>query len=1493
MKTKSKILLSIILLIFIIGIVTTTVVFAGLADMESGSGQNQIGKKYSYSLNTLEGSINTYCIQHSGSLSRHYSVTGEIKAYIAIDGRKANIYIDKDKTPKTITCDLNAQIAYILSKKQGYGYLHNYSVAQVVLWRNVNSWFNKLAGAFDTDTDKNVFLQFKDSANNNGGSYGTNCQTLKSEAQDYAESLTTQASGEDKVTLSITDKTDKDDLSVGDTANYMRVGPFQYKFSGDLQELKVKGDGNYLSNSDFRLIKYHGTKAQVVSTSDIKSKDEFYVDISKSVNIEKTMGLYLKVGTSVNNKDVIKARIWLLKAGSYQNLLHCTTSSGGDSQPYSKDDYFEYDITTKVSARIKKVDDRDETKTLKGVGFTFSTEIKIWEWTGSVKDTKSCTHSYPGSPEHSDDGEDEDGNPIPCTHIPTLYEHPNNTCPWTRNIYELKTKTVYLNKDGEWEQTSTPYVWRTDSKGEIPLDNITYNTISVTKTNETYDGQSETVDAVYLDKTHITATEVDNPKYGYQNKENNTYTVEVGTEGKMETAKLKNHQDYVKLSGYVWLDEGDEKTTVRNDEFDSNFEKGIENTGKDGVKVYLKDKNGNIVKKEIKDGEGKITGYVDQVTVTSEVYKDDPSKDLYPEISGGEYIFEDVDLDELEAGNYHVEFEYCGINYQAVASNVNIKNGSKAEETTSRDILNTHFSRVDSNYGQQELNVDGVKVGYNGISNHESTPKEHKEGHSGCEVYASTKTGNFEYNLYTDSGFKPTNEEIRYINLGLYKKAQTDYALVQDLYNVRVAVNGFNHIYKYATVRYNGDNVKDDSWNVGVKFQNNRGTYNRAIYNSDKEYEAPNHKDNELKVYVTYKVALKNQSPYMGRINNIINYCDNRYNLIAAGTTIDGNDKITGDIGYSQKMNYDSEYSKYVIYTNQVIYAGEAKYIYLQFEMDREAVLAIVNNGELLNNVAEINSYTTFEDNNENNPIAVIDTHSVPGNTRPGNREENINTYENDTDAARSLKLEFKNARTLTGTAFIDTTEKEGQEAVKGEERIGNGKLDDGEAKLSGVTVTLREIGKDDSSYDNERKAYTTTTNENGEYRIEGYIPGNYELIYTWGDKDHMVQYYKGTIYNKDRNQNDPYWYKIDVDTRYMDALDNKDIRKQIENEMRGVTINTLTQQIEDAYKEGYNPDGKAIKTTKMNSVTPAIAFSVEYDTTITQVTDENYDKVEFPVKNVDFGIVERAKQALEFRKRISGYKITLANGQVIVDAEIDENGNLKGVHEHTTYLKPSVQSGIIDIGKLKTEMDNELIEGATLETIYEMKVTNVGELDYSTENYYYYGIKGNDSEKVTVSVTELLDYVDGRLNNVNLDKKWTETNQEHLKDVNASKKNADDINKYRTYLTDKLTQPLKPGESNTVNLYTSKLLTSTDDNTFNNEAEISQVEKNKTGFTIGTPVKLINGFFNIGDSEEIVIIPSTGENKSIVLSTIVGITAIVILGIGIILIKKFVINKK
>lgn len=982
--------------------------------------------------------------------------------------------------------------------------------------------------------------------------------------------------------------------------------------------------------------------------------------------------------------------------------------------------------------------------------------------------------------------------------------------------------TRYMGNDLKWSVSNIEQakIFYTDKDGKL---------------NATISGETTA-------ENSMKAVEATNDKYGYAQNIGKEFTL-----NKEHEVKITNHQYKVKLSGYVWLDTETGKTTLRDDQYKQ--EDDNDGEGFNGITVYLRDKNGNEIKR----------------TTTSEL-------GLYSEINGGEYQFVDVDLDAIQKGEYYVEFEYCGLRYQSVAAKLTQNNGSKAIDTATRNVLDSKFTSVDGN-GTQSLNINGVTVNYNNTANYSSSIKDC----SGCNVYARTNEAGF--NIY--NSFTPGTEEIRYVNLGLFKKAQADYSLMQDLYNVRVSVNGFSHIYRYGSVRYtnNGNDVNaDSSWNVGVKFQKNNGTYKRAIYTADAEYEAPNHKDNELKVYVTYKIAVNNESTYLGRINSIVDYADKNFDMIAAGTAIDDKDNITGNLQYGNKQEYNDKYSKYVIDINTELTPGQAKFVYVQFQLNREAVLKIVNNQEVLNNVAEINSYTTFKDNNTQTPVAVVDKDSVPANITVGK----IDTYEDDTDAATSLKLELKNARSIVGTVFVDNAT-----VNKDNERLGNGVYDNGEATVAGVKVKLNEIGKDDSSYDGERISKEVTTDENGNFKIEGYIPGNYNLTYTWGNKTYKVQYYKGTIYDESRDQNDKEWYKKDVDTRKTDALDNIDTRKTIDAEMRKITRNNAEDEINKAY-EGTSD---VIKTTSMDSKTPAMSFSVEYDTTI---TDGNDDKVEFIVRNVDFGIVERAKQLMDISKRVSAFKITLANGQVLMDAEVTEDGKLKGSHSNLSYMGPTNTNGINVNGILRAELDSELIEGAKVEVTYEIKVTNVSEKDYDSPNYYLYGNK-KGAQLIKNSVTGVIDYLDGKIVFVP-DDTWEKKENTFIEEVNASEKgNTDYLNSIKAYYTSKLQKDLAPGESNKITLSASKLLTSSEDNTFDNKTEIVDVTR-KDGDITGTPVKVTwnNGkfFFDTDNAEKTVIIPSTGENRNYVLPTVIGIIAVAIVGVGVFFIKKYVVDR-
>lgn len=1131
-------------------------------------------------------------------------------------------------------------------------------------------------------------------------------------------------------------------------------------------------------------------------------------------------GTVEEVTVTGDNGDVASSNVRFVKySGNTANVIDKTKIATGES--------FYVDVNSKANMKefkgikIKTKSEADSTKVY---------GAKIWMLESSAYQNVIYVDVESKELPATGEGTEEYSVPLTINIGLNKVDDRDEKIPLDHVGFKLKA-SVY--RDGNWV---TRYIGN-DLKWSVS--NIEQAKIFYTdkdgKLNATISGETTA-------ENSMKAVEATNDKYGYAQNIGKEFTL-----NKEHEVKITNHQYKVKLSGYVWLDTETGKTTLRDDQYKQ--EDDNDGEGFNGITVYLRDKNGNEIKR----------------TTTSEL-------GLYSEINGGEYQFVDVDLDAIQKGEYYVEFEYCGLRYQSVAAKLTQNNGSKAIDTATRNVLDSKFTSVDGN-GTQSLNINGVTVNYNNTANYTSSIKDC----SGCNVYARTNEAGF--NIY--NSFTPGTEEIRYVNLGLFKKAQTDYSLMQDLYNVRVSVNGFSHIYRYGSVRYtnNGNDVNaDSSWNVGVKFQKNNGTYKRAIYTADAEYEAPNHKDNELKVYVTYKIAVNNESTYLGRINSIVDYADKNFDMIAAGTAIDDKDNITGNLQYGNKQEYNDKYSKYVIDINTELTPGQAKFVYVQFQLNREAVLKIVNNQEVLNNVAEINSYTTFKDNNTQTPVAVVDKDSVPANITVGK----IDTYEDDTDAATSLKLELKNARSIVGTVFVDNAT-----VNKDNERLGNGVYDNGEATVAGVKVRLDEIGKDDSSYDGERISKEVTTDENGNFKIEGYIPGNYNLTYTWGNKTYKVQYYKGTIYDESRDQNDKEWYKKDVNTRKTDALDNIDTRKTIDAEMRKITRNNAEDEINKAY-EGTSD---VIKTTSMDSKTPAMSFSVEYDTTI---TDGNDDKVEFIVRNVDFGIVERAKQLMDISKRVSAFKITLANGQVLMDAEVTEDGKLKGSHSNLSYMGPTNTNGINVNGILRAELDSELIEGATVEVTYAIKVTNVSEKDYDSPNYYLYGNK-KGAQLIKNSVTGVIDYLDGKIVFVP-DDTWEKKENTFIEEVNASEKgNTDYLNSIKTYYTSKLQKDLAPGESNEVTLKASKLLTSSEDNTFDNKTEIVDVTRKDGDFT-GTPVKVTwnNGkfFFDTDNAEKTVIIPSTGENRNYVLPTVIGIIAVAIVGVGVFFIKKYVVDR-
>ena len=1268
---------------------------------------------------------NLFCVEHHQSMRG--TLTYKVISQVDIRGNTST-----DHTGKSIESWYNAKLAHILSADNG-AYKQSGPV-QNAIWNYMHTWMKNVgqyhAGLYDGF------------ASNVSGSNSY----LDSQSSDYANEV---------ANLGISDNTKKENLSVKSDGNYIKVGPFNWYFSGTLSEIGVKNQNGDLV-SGLKFTTYNGTTESEIGIGDIKSGKDFYIAIPISSGINKITTITAKGSVSVKG-----VTIWFLESQSgynYQNMIYREPYD----TPYEYETPFEYDIDLLGNLKVIKVNKDNHEIKLQGVGFKIQN-----------KDTGKYVHKA------------ADGT------------------------------ITYVE-----ENQATEFV--TDENGEIFIENLVVGT--------------------------YVAYETKNPNYGYE-------IISEGVEGtvvidKTEEFVIENTQVYVKLSGYVWLDKQYAKQSERNDLYRDN-DYDSEDILMEDVVVRLIDRR------------------------TGEVVKDDDGNEFRAktkEIQLGDgilryYQFVNVRIEDLQ--NYYMEFEYDGLTYTNVVPHIDVDNGSKAAENPeTRSEFNKDFSTIE---GTSE--TTGITLDENRNRVHELTYLKDREQHTSTLVNEGLPVGQYPITANTDETgysikdqFEYGMEEIPYINLGLYEREQPDLALIKDMKNVRLAINGYQHIYEYDQ-RFQNQGEYGDGFNVGVKFGSEYAsqTYTRAIYKADYEYINEQDKSKELKVYITYKIAVRNESTSLtSQVNNLVDYFDSRYTMTAVGTGINQEGMITGNIDYAQE-GYNDAYSKAIIYTNSKIEAQTQTEIYVQFELSREAVINILNDGENLDNVVEINSYSTFDENG--NAYAGVDVDSNPGNAVPGDRA----TYEDDTDSSPSLKLEVADAREIAGKVFLDSTS---GELLTGQIRQGSGAYEDGETGIQGVTVTLKENT-------GSGKVYTATTDENGDFYISDFIPGDYTITYTWGDTTYTVQNYKGTVYGKDRydtNMANKEWYKTDIDTRWTDAVDDYQTRLDIDNELKQITNSTQTT------------------IDKMDSTTPTMGIGVEYETTYTASAGDRYV---YRIENIDFGIVERARQDLTLNKRVKTMKVTLANGTVLTNFEVKEDGTLEGQTSSITYIPPSENSSPQN-GLIRLEMDSELIEGARLEISYEIRTDNNSELDYLSENYYKYGII--EGSVVTITPSAIVDYLDNdwsfsTTDNPDWEVIQSDDSRLDLAEVVYNDENST-INEKTILYTESLSRyNLEPTQNATVMLNVSKLLSASEDIELNNETEIVKVDKTGGSDLTSTPGNYIP---STGPSvepdddmaETVIITPNTGENLNYIIPIVIGIAACVIIGTGIVFIKKKVLNK-
>ena len=683
------------------------------------------------------------------------------------------------------------------------------------------------------------------------------------------------------------------------------------------------------------------------------------------------------------------------------------------------------------------------------------------------------------------------------------------------------------------------------------------------------------------------------------------------------------------------------------------------------------------------------------------------------------------------------------------------------------------------------------------------------------------------------------------------------------------------------------------------------------------------------------------------------------------------------------------------------ISAGKREVLEVTFRTDANTIAKILNNptGIKFDFMAEVKTYSTYANNEENafnRAEGIYAYASIDKNSAARNAQVQIDTddsfvtdtFENDTTIAPTFKLSKGTQTELSGIVYEDSPKESTPIKISGNniyERVGDG-IYNNENVMANVLVELLSVPMENGQYDsdtartgeNGQQAYDvaklyqenkttqgesskvlarTYTNEKGEYKFEGLTAGNYVIKYTYGKnmkdvdengqekgtirsataiytsdgktklKEIEAREYKSTVITSGEISNamnitdgkahlngDYSWFLKSPETRYSDAVDDVEYRANLEKEAKinyEILKGTKTYVYENM--EAYTPYFK-LGVEEFNDQQSGATLETQEDGTLNYV---------FTIDNVDFGLIERPIVDLQVDKVITGLKVSLGNGQVLINGDPSKES------------LPYVRTGLDDF--VPIEMDTELLQNATIEEEYTIKITNNSELDYSIypiwgtdntqkvalrRNYYYYGTQEGltTDEAVTTRIDVLGDYIGSELTaDENTMPEWNKRAVEELTSYNGTnlfttendgkKEKTLRDGKYTIYTTNTFNNPNEEivtiGQTKSIAYKVSRLLAvNTDTMKYTNDVEILQYSgysqnKDRTENTYNrvkdtTPGNLVPGGAMEDDEDSVrtTITPPTGTIISRWLYVTTVAAGLILVGATIIFIRKRVLVK-
>ena len=507
------------------------------------------------------------------------------------------------------------------------------------------------------------------------------------------------------------------------------------------------------------------------------------------------------------------------------------------------------------------------------------------------------------------------------------------------------------------------------------------------------------------------------------------------------------------------------------------------------------------------------------------------------------------------------------------------------------------------------------------------------------------------------------------IHLGLIERDRTDLSLTKDIVESEFKINGHKTVYKYESGDSNyTEYIYEEDYRYDDK---NKENTNVAYYDDIKE---------EPELYITYKITVTNQTNTPTKPLEIVDYFDPNFEVV--GAWVGGNAisySSTSAYGKNPKFSEGNDAYSAVYLSPDVTLTGNSVDITLKLKLKdvknnltkyikTEKGESKVSKAWEIENFAEINAYYTSG--------SFIDIDSQPGNLSIGKYKQAIADYrkafsdfmasmsESASLAAQAARDRLLEARqddawevslTLINNGLKRELDGSVWEAISNDIKSASD-LQNTDTLLQyvqdhgiqGITVELVELKDFGSEEKGEAESgeikvrARTSTDSNGNYHFESYIPGNYVVRFTYGDKDkdNVIrskfiedsegkelqingQFYQSTKANPNTDAKE-YWYdETSGSPRYSDAQDGALSRSnQIESEIKGSKGRTPSDP-EGSHSNDYNYTGvvsidSGIHQDAVNAYTSSLHMEVEY---IKQEIEKTYEKTNadfvYEIKNV------------------------------------------------------------------------------------------------------------------------------------------------------------------------------------------------------------------------------------------------------------------------------------